>query len=64
VTSDLKRRLAEHNRGDSKHTNRFKPWKVLVAIVLEDEEAARSFELFLKLDTGRAFAKKHFRAGL
>ncbi len=28
-TSDLRKRLTEHNSGESIHTNKFKPWKVL-----------------------------------
>ncbi len=28
-TSDLKRRIVEHNRGDSKYTRKYKPWKLV-----------------------------------
>ncbi|TKA98624.1 MAG: GIY-YIG nuclease family protein, partial [Mesorhizobium sp.] len=29
VTSDLKRRIAEHNAGKSSHTSKFLPWRVV-----------------------------------
>ena len=28
-TSDLRKRLAEHNAGKSIHTNKFKPWNLV-----------------------------------
>jgi len=57
-TTDLKRRLGEHNAGDSIHTNKFKPWKVKTYLAFEDHGRADTFEAFLKTGNGRAFAKK------
>ena len=60
LTSEPKRRLAEHNEGKSIHTNKFKPWKKVVEIGFTDPVKANAFELYLKSGSGRAFAKKHF----
>jgi putative endonuclease len=59
-TSNLKRRLAEHNSGKSIHTNKFKPWKIKNYIAFEDKTSVEGFERFLKSGNGRAFCKKHF----
>ncbi len=59
-TSNLKRRLQEHNSGDSIHTNKFIPWKIKTYIAFEDVEKAKKFETFLKSGNGRIFIKKHF----
>ena len=59
-TSDLKRRLTEHNSGKSIHTNKFLPWKIKNYIAFEDEFKATEFEKFLKSGNGRVFVKKHF----
>ena len=60
ITSDLDRRLAEHNSGKSTHTNKYKPWQCLVAIRFANDQKAKAFERYLKSGSGRAFAKKHF----
>jgi len=59
VTSNLKRRLAEHNAGDSFHTNKFKPWKIKNYITFRDRKGAEQFEQYLKSHVGRAFTKRH-----
>jgi predicted GIY-YIG superfamily endonuclease len=59
-TTDLKERLARHNRGAVPHTAPLKPWKIQTAIAFDCEEKARAFETYLKSHSGRAFAKKHF----
>jgi len=59
-TSDLKRRLSEHNSGKSIHTNKFTPWKIKNYIAFEDQEKAEKFEKFLKSGNGRVFSRKHF----
>jgi predicted GIY-YIG superfamily endonuclease len=59
-TSDLKRRLNEHNSGKSIHTNKFLPWKIKNYIAFEDRNKAAEFEKFLKSGNGRIFIKKHF----
>ncbi len=59
-TSDLKKRLAEHNSGKSIHTNKFKPWKLEAYIALPQKSLAEKLEKYLKTGSGRAFAKRHF----
>lgn len=60
LTTDIGRRLNEHNAGQSIHTAKFKPWKIVVDIAFEGREKAASFERCLKSGSGRAFAEKHF----
>jgi len=60
VTSDIDRRLAEHNTGRSPHTAKHAPWELLVAVHFADTHKANAFERYLKTGSGRAFAKKHF----
>jgi hypothetical protein len=44
-TTDLKKRLLDHNRGDS---------------LCQEKDKAVAFEKYLKSGSGRAFAKRHF----
>ena len=59
-TSNLKRRLANHNAGGSIHTNKFKPWQLRGYVAFDSEEKAQQFEQFLKSGNGRVFQKKFF----
>ena len=59
-TVDLKKRFGEHNRGESVHTRKFTPWKLVGYVAFSDGEKAARFEAYLKTASGRAFAKKHF----
>jgi predicted GIY-YIG superfamily endonuclease len=58
-TSDLRKRLAKHNPGRSAHTNKFKPWELMVYIAMPEKQLAESLEEYLKSGSGRAFAKRH-----
>ena len=60
VTSDISRRLAAHNRGESAHTRKYAPWRLLVVVEFASERTALDFERYLKSGSGRAFAKRHF----
>lgn len=59
-TTDLKRRLKEHNDGKSIRTNKYLPWKLKNYYAFDDVKKADEFEIFLKSGNGRIFAKKHF----
>ena len=59
VTSDLENRLKEHNFGESIHTNKYGPWKLMTYIAFDSREKAITFERYLKSGSGRAFAKRH-----
>lgn len=58
VTSDLRRRVEEHNSGKSLHTSKFKPWRLVTYIAFSDAAKAEHFERYLKSGSGHAFAKK------
>jgi len=60
LTDNVSKRLAAHNAGQSSHTAKYKPWKLVAAIRLADDKHARAFEKYLKSGSGRAFAKSHF----
>ena len=60
VTSNLRLRLDAHNAGRSRHTSRYRPWRIRVAIDFPDEGTALQFEKYLKSCSGRAFLKRHF----
>jgi predicted GIY-YIG superfamily endonuclease len=57
-TTDLKRRLADHNAGKSPHTSKFVPWKLITYVAFSDAEKATHFERYLKSGSGHAFARK------
>jgi putative endonuclease len=58
LTSNVERRLEEHNAGKSIHTNKFKPWRLIGYTAFFDKGRAEKFEAYLKMSSGRAFAKK------
>lgn len=58
LTTDLKRRLADHNAGKSPHTSKYTPWRLATYVAFSDIEKARAFERYLKSGSGHAFAKK------
>jgi putative endonuclease len=59
VTTDLRRRLAEHNSGKSPHTAKFVPWRLVAYVAFSGEQRAADFERYLKSGSGHAFAKRH-----
>ena len=58
ATTDLKRRLADHNAGKSAHTAKFRPWQLVWNSAFPEKQKALDFERYLKSHSGRAFAKK------
>ena len=61
LAADLRARLAAHNAGQSSHTAKFKPWRLVSYVAFSDPEKASAFERYLKSSSGRAFAKKRLR---
>jgi predicted GIY-YIG superfamily endonuclease len=57
-TTDLDKRLAAHNAGQSPHTAKFRPWKLITSLSFTDDDKAVLFEKYLKSGSGRAFASK------
>ena len=60
LTTDLKRRLREHQTGQNFHTRKYRPWKISVALWFEEENKAVKFEQYLKTGSGLSFRKRHF----
>lgn len=58
MTADLRRRLVDHNEGKSKHTAKFRPWRVVTYIAFRNEQKAADFERYLKSGSGHAFARE------
>ena len=58
VTADLKRRLQDHDSGQSLHTSKFKPWRLVTYVAFSDRHKAEAFERYLKSGSGHAFANK------
>ena len=58
VTSDVDKRIIAHNAGQSPHTSKHKPWKLVTYLAFTDSKKALEFEKYLKTGSGRAFAKK------
>jgi putative endonuclease len=58
-TSDLKKRITQHNAGESLHTNKYLPWKLKTYIAFDSKEKAQEFETYLKSGSGRSFVKRH-----
>jgi putative endonuclease len=59
ATADLKRRVADHNAGQSQHTSKFAPWRLVTYVAFSDQDKAADFERYLKSGSGHAFANKH-----
>ena len=60
LTSNVTNRLEAHNRGESRHTSKYRPWRLVVAIEFADTARAIQFERYLKSHSGRAFLRRHF----
>lgn len=60
ITKDLKKRLETHNHGGSVHTQKYKPWELVIYMAFKNESKARLFEKYLKSGSGREFANKRF----
>jgi putative endonuclease len=57
LTSDLKRRIAEHNSGQSDFTSKNGPWKLVYYEAFINKSDAVREELFLKSGKGRERVK-------
>jgi putative endonuclease len=57
-TMDIKKRIKRHNKGDSPHTSKYKPWDIAYLSLFVDESKAHDFEKYLKTASGKAFRNK------
>jgi len=59
VTADLKKRLQEHNSGNSTYSNTKRPYELKWCSAFIDKQKAYQFERYLKSSSGHAFTNKH-----
>ena len=57
-TTDLKRRLKQHNHGRSLYTKAYSPWKIVYYETIDSRSEAFKREQFLKSGTGRKIVKE------
>lgn len=60
-TNNLRKRLTQHNRGESGWTKSGIPWKLIYYEACLDEEDARSRELYLKSGMGKRYLKNKIK---
>lgn len=61
MTSDIERRIKEHNAGKHAYTKRYKPWEILYQEQYPTLAEAHERELYLKSTSGRRLLKKVFK---
>ncbi len=57
-SADLKQRFQDHNAGLSRHTAKFRPWKLKTYTAFDEKQKALDFERYLKTSSGIAFRRK------
>lgn len=57
-STDLKRRIADHNAGKNLSTSGHRPWRLVTYFAFSEKQKALKFEAYLKSGSGRAFANK------
>jgi putative endonuclease len=62
-TTDLERRLAEHNSGKGTFSRRYAPWKIMYEEECPNLPEARKREKYLKSSAGRRFLKTKYIPG-
>ena len=58
LTQNLNERLMQHNKGKTKSTKAFRPWKLLYYESFNSREEAREREKYLKSGIGRELINK------
>lgn len=58
LTTNLEKRLANHNADSSTYSKRYSPWELETYIVFKDKGTAEYLEKYLKSGSGFAFLKK------
>jgi putative endonuclease len=57
-TTNLNKRLSNHNSETSVHTKKYAPWRLAVYLSFDSKDKAYAFEEYLKSGSGRAFRDK------
>ena len=58
LTQNINQRLDQHNKGKTKSTKAFRPWKLLYYESFNSREEARKREKYLKSGIGRELINK------
>jgi predicted GIY-YIG superfamily endonuclease len=58
-TSDIRKRLADHNSGSAKYSSSKKPYVLIWYCAFLNKTKAIKFEMYLKNGSGFAFRNKH-----
>lgn len=61
-TSDIEKRLAEHNSGKTKSTKPYRPWEILFYEEYDNKADALKREKYLKSGVGREYVKNKYLA--
>lgn len=61
-TTNIEERLETHNSGGSVYTAKYRPWELFFYVVFKNTNEAKSFEMYLKTSSGKAFASKRLLA--
>ena len=61
MTTNLNRRLFEHNNGKTQSTSPYKPWKIVHNEIFNTRSEAREREKYLKSAAGRRWRKQYIR---
>ena len=59
ATTDLRKRIGEHNSRGSKFTDAKRPYRIIWYAAFTDKTKAYKFEKYLKTGSGIAFSRKH-----
>jgi putative endonuclease len=59
-TSDLRRRMTSHEKGQVLSTKPYLPLSLKSYVAVQTEETARQLEKYFKSGSGKAFANKRF----
>ncbi len=62
LTNNVDNRLATHNAGQSPHTSKWAPWKLVFFVAVMTESKAIELEKYCKIGSGKTFAQKHLIA--
>ncbi|MBU3927128.1 MAG: GIY-YIG nuclease family protein [Bacteroidetes bacterium] len=59
-TTDVERRLKEHNSGKTTSTKGYRPWNILVVEEVTNREEARRREKYLKSGVGKEYLNRNW----
>jgi putative endonuclease len=59
LTSDLKRRITQHNTGKERTTRPYRPFELIYIEIFETRSEARNKEIYLKSGCGKELLKSY-----